>query len=469
VRISLDKTSDEANVRRQERDCLDYCERHRIKVVEVCRDNDVSASKYARKKRPGYQRVLQLIDDDVADTIVTWHFDRLYRQPKELEGLIDRVDKFDLQVVTLFGDIDLNQSTGRLTARVLAGVSANESDNTSRRVKRQKAENRESGKPHGGRAYGWIDGMTPDDAQAEIVRELFRRYAEGESLSALANDLNARMIPQANGGSHWYPTQVRSILSRHRHVGLVATTDPKTGATEVVGPANWPALVDRKTFNRVQALLARRGDRLRGTPRRATLLTGLVRCSKCGHPLRRQKSAESRSVLACRGGAVGPGCGSISIGAQMVEDLVTETILSWADSSELSRLVAAQHSDESTARAISDEIALLDAKSADLDELWLNGKLADARYSKQTKALDERRETLSARLLAASASSTVSPLLARRGALRASWPDLSVARRRDVIATLLELNGTEIVVTPATPPRTIPNPDRVRFRTKRKR
>src|SRR2546429_5755594 len=47
-------------------------------------DNDISASKYARKVRPRYRAMLAAIREGEIGRIVVAHIDRLYRQPKEL-------------------------------------------------------------------------------------------------------------------------------------------------------------------------------------------------------------------------------------------------------------------------------------------------------------------------------------------------------------------------------------------------
>ena len=47
--------------------------------------------------------------------------------------------------------------------------------------------------------------------EAEVVRELFRRYCEGESMAALAESLNERGLPTRRG-QRWTLYSVRHIL-----------------------------------------------------------------------------------------------------------------------------------------------------------------------------------------------------------------------------------------------------------------
>ena len=59
VRISEDQSGERIGVdQRQRPDCLSYCQHRGWQVVEVFTDNDVSASRFSKKKRPAYQRMM---------------------------------------------------------------------------------------------------------------------------------------------------------------------------------------------------------------------------------------------------------------------------------------------------------------------------------------------------------------------------------------------------------------------------
>ncbi len=85
-RISLDGSGLEAGVDRQRKDCEAFCKAKGIEVVEVLEDNDVSASRYTRRRRPEWEKAMTMLAEGTIDTIVGWHEDRLYRRPAELEG-----------------------------------------------------------------------------------------------------------------------------------------------------------------------------------------------------------------------------------------------------------------------------------------------------------------------------------------------------------------------------------------------
>src|SRR5688500_17759295 len=110
LRISDDELgAADAVLNRQRPDCLTHCDRAGIEVLDVIVDNDLSASRYGRKRRPGYQRVMELVRAGQANTIVAYHLDRLYRQNRELEDLITLVEKARgaVQIQTLSGEYDI--------------------------------------------------------------------------------------------------------------------------------------------------------------------------------------------------------------------------------------------------------------------------------------------------------------------------------------------------------------------------
>lgn len=80
LRISEDRTGEEAGVERQRDDCLTLCGRLGLDVGagEVFMDNDTSA--YLNKKRPEFEKMLARARQGPS-RVVVWHVDRLYRRP----------------------------------------------------------------------------------------------------------------------------------------------------------------------------------------------------------------------------------------------------------------------------------------------------------------------------------------------------------------------------------------------------
>ena len=116
LRQSEDRNGNMLAVDRQREDCTKLCAERGWATTEYV-DNDTSAT--AKKPRPAYQRMLADVQAGTIEAIVVWDLDRLYRQPRELEDLIDLADQKRLALATVSGDADLSTDMGRLVARIV--------------------------------------------------------------------------------------------------------------------------------------------------------------------------------------------------------------------------------------------------------------------------------------------------------------------------------------------------------------
>uniref|UniRef100_UPI0018F32878 recombinase family protein n=1 Tax=Streptomyces sp. N35 TaxID=2795730 RepID=UPI0018F32878 len=86
ARVSSDPKQRFRSVSEQVAECTAECERRGWKVVETFQDNDISASRYATKDRPEYQRLFEFLRGGAADVLVTWENSRAERK---LDGYVD--------------------------------------------------------------------------------------------------------------------------------------------------------------------------------------------------------------------------------------------------------------------------------------------------------------------------------------------------------------------------------------------
>src|SRR4051794_13260421 len=107
-------------------------------------------------RRPGWERLLERVESGESDGIVVWHTDRLFRQPRDLEKLIELANK-GFRVASAHGERDLSDPDDRFILRIEVAHAARSSDDTSRRLKRRFAGMREAGVGFigGPRRVGW--------------------------------------------------------------------------------------------------------------------------------------------------------------------------------------------------------------------------------------------------------------------------------------------------------------------------
>ncbi|HZA81116.1 MAG TPA: recombinase family protein, partial [Actinomycetes bacterium] len=93
-RLSKNRKGKKANVKEQERDCRDFIDSQGWKLVDVYPDDGISASDKSEKPREHFVRMMGDLRAGLIDVIVASEFTRLYRRPRELEELLDPIDKF---------------------------------------------------------------------------------------------------------------------------------------------------------------------------------------------------------------------------------------------------------------------------------------------------------------------------------------------------------------------------------------
>ncbi|MFO0583563.1 MAG: recombinase family protein [Anaeromyxobacter sp.] len=173
----------------------------------------------------------------------------------------------------------------------------------------------------GGRVYGYRTETEPnppdpehprkvpriEPAEATVVRRIFERYADGISMKQVAAELNAEHVRAPYDGDYtkpagrgWGHTTVRAMLRNERYVGRFVWNRRKWARSARTGKRVYRlrpveehvehhlaelAIVSDELWARVQARVsnnkATRG-RPAGAGKHPLLLSGLLRCGKCG-------------------------------------------------------------------------------------------------------------------------------------------------------------------------------------------
>ncbi|SNS11368.1 Site-specific DNA recombinase [Actinomadura meyerae] len=257
ARISKDRDGEALGVERQEADCRELAARLGWDVVAVFVDNDISASTRSKKPRPQYEEMLRAVKAGRIDAVLAYSNSRLTRRPAEWITLIELANAGRIRIKTVVsGGHDLSTADGRAVALTIAAWDAAEAERIGERVSRKKRQVAEAGKYRGGpRPYGYEkDGMTVRPAEAEVIREATKAILAGRSLAAVARELN-EAGRRTSKGRTWSAVQLRDVLVRPRNAGLIHSGLAKRSDVEILGRAQWPAIVDEDTWRAVHAVL----------------------------------------------------------------------------------------------------------------------------------------------------------------------------------------------------------------------
>lgn len=433
---------------------------------EPYRDDDRSASRYARRAREGFETLMADLERNAfgAQGLALWESSRGSRRAGEWVDLIDLCEERGVRIwVTTHGRLyDPANARDRRSLLEDAVDSEYESAKTSERLRRSVRANAEKGRPHGKQIYGYqrvydpttraLIKVEPHPDQAPVVQEAARRVLSGETFYAIAKDLNERGIParrptyrtqRAHLG--WTPPAIKQMLS------MPAYAAKRQHRGEVIGDAGWPWLIEPDTWEKLQSVMSPpERKRTNDWPARH-LLAGIAVCGVCGAGTRvgkqnagRQKHDDDGKKLprdtyhtyVCVG-APGKTGFHIAMRESHLDRAVTEAALARLDRADfLATLGQNDQGVDAERQALIDEIAghreWLDQvrvraeEERDLDLLFGQQRIVEPKIKDAQRRLERLAET--------------DPLvldLARSGAVREAWEGLEIAQRRRVIRALV--------------------------------
>lgn len=430
ARISRDVTGEGLGVERQLADCRQIAADRGWTVAEEYVDNDISA--YAGKHRPAYERMLEDIAAGLRDAVVVYNTDRLTRRPIELEQFTGICEAAGVrQLVAVTGDIDLGNDDGMFMARVLAAVAAKESGRKSERLKRKAREIAEAGKPNGGvRPFGYEkDRLVIVESEAAVIREVADRYLAGESLASLTQWLQDSEVPTVQGAP-WHTSALRQVLVSPRIAGLRAHNGV------VVGPAVWPGIITPEQHHRLIATFTRKTSAGRRVPRRY-LLSGMLRCQKCGNKLFSAVRGETRRYV-CMSGPDHHGCGKLTMVAAPAEEWIAEAVLMRLDSPAMADTLAGRAAVDTRYSVLLAEVQADQALMAELAAMLGNRKMSPAEWKVAREPIERRLYEADRQINQMTGTTTLNGLVGNATELRTRWESLNLSRQAAIISAVLD-------------------------------
>lgn len=134
--------------------------------------------------RPGYKKMMDLIDRGEVSQIVTWRLDRISRSVADLQGLLKKLKSHKVNLISLHENIDLKTASGRLLVNILGSIAEFESGLRSERILSGQAAARERGVRWGGSEKGRLAGIS--EGQAKLIVKL---KAEGQRITDIAKSV----------------------------------------------------------------------------------------------------------------------------------------------------------------------------------------------------------------------------------------------------------------------------------------
>jgi len=277
-------------------------------LVDIFADEGLSGT--SMNKRDDLLRLLDMCRHGLVDLIICKSISRFGRNTREVLETVRELKLLGIAVhFEKEGIYTLNLGDEMLLS-TFAAIAEEESVAISHNVRFTIKKKMQNGTyVNGCVPYGFrlIDGvMIPYESEAIIIRLLFKHYLEGYSTPALVRWLEEEGVLTKNGNTKWNIRIVSRMLSNEKYVGDTLYQkkykEPTVPFKQRINygqeeqyycTGTHQGIVDRETFDKVQALLQKR----RATFAKRTHenyqfypLSSKIRCKECGNVFRRRVS-----------------------------------------------------------------------------------------------------------------------------------------------------------------------------------
>lgn len=222
-------------------------------------------------------------------------------------GVSVRFEKENIDTKTLTTELMVSVS-GSLAQQESISISTNQKMSYQRRMER--GEFITCTAPYGYRIVNKKDlEIVPEEAAT--VRWIFDAYLKGRSSGWIAEQLTAKGIPSQSGAECWRETGVRYLLTNEKYIGDALSQKSYSCGFPFVQKRNHgerlqyytenshPAIIDRDTFERVQALLQKKAQKEKKRREKSPLALKIV-CGNCGTVFQRRSSQNGYVTWVCR-------------------------------------------------------------------------------------------------------------------------------------------------------------------------
>ena len=266
----------------QVKEMLAIAEREDLEIIDIRRE---SHSAKDSGQRPVFKQILEDIEKERFNAILTWAPDRLSRNAGDLGSLVDLMDQKKLVSIRTYGQTFANSPNEKFLLMILCSQAKLENDNKSINVKRGLRARVEMGLWPAPAPTGYLNEkridrkghVLIDKDRAPIIKQMFEKVAyekwSGRKLYHwLKFELNFKT---ATGNKNLTLSNVYTILENHFYYGTFEY--PKKSGNWYVGKHE--PIITKELFDTVRAQIKSQVIR---TENKEFAFTKLMTCGLCG-------------------------------------------------------------------------------------------------------------------------------------------------------------------------------------------
>lgn len=328
--------------------CAEYAAEHDIEIVDIFADEAVSGMK---SQRPELTRFFTCVERKQFDTVLIYDQSRFSRDIVDWFSFRRVIQNNDIRLISVtqqFVGGDLNDPAVFATEGINALFNQIHVLQTRQKVVEKMNYMARQGLHTGGKpalGYDVVDRKyVINDYEAQIIRCIFKMYADGKSYKDIINHLN-KMEYRTKLGKPFGTNSLSDILRNERYIGVyVYNKIPprKSGkrnshavsdkAIRIEGAV--PRIIDRQTWEKVQKRLHDNKQNASNRAKVDYLLKGKLFCGYCGTAMTGSCSKQTYHYYTCSGKHRLKNCNKKPIGKELIEEAVVRYIKSTIDTTE---------------------------------------------------------------------------------------------------------------------------------------
>ncbi len=314
-RVSTEMQVDGFSLDGQKSNLRRFADREEMEIVNIYEDAGKSGKSI--EGRPAFKQMLLDIENGLEiDYILVYKLSRFGRNAADILNSLEHVQAFGVNLICIEEGIDSSQTSGKLLISVLSAVAEIERENIIEQTMNGRKEKARQGGWNGGFApYGYYlkdKQLFIQEDEAEAVRIIFDKYVNDNiGFYKIANYLNLQGIQkvQRNNGSLslWGTHFIRMIIDNPVYCGKISygrrVREKVKGSKNeykqvpqedyIIAEGQHEAIISEELWNAAhekRELTGIKSPSKIGRDR-AHLLSGILKCPKCGGPMYTNKHA----------------------------------------------------------------------------------------------------------------------------------------------------------------------------------
>lgn len=283
-------------------------------LVDIYADEGLTGTRM--DKREDFNRLMADCRKGKIDKIVVKSISRFARNTRDCLATLRELSSLGVTVKFEKENIDTGTLTSELMVSVSASLAQEESISISKNQRMSYQRRMERGEfitckaPFG---YKIVNSKELEiiPEEAHYVKWIFDMYLSGASMEWIAEQMTNTGLLTSDGGHQWYSSTIAYMLTNEKYIGDSLCQKTFANAFPFTKQVNrgerdqyyvehsHPAIISKDIFEKAQALLQRKGQRI-DLQRERTPLSKKMTCGLCGSTLVRRISKAGYVTWVCR-------------------------------------------------------------------------------------------------------------------------------------------------------------------------